>query len=140
MAWGFVEGQWSAMLERFPSNSIARMLEGMAAQADPELAARARAFLTAHPVKQGEQLYTGDLLVGMPGAAIDSADGAVRLDLLSDPDKQSPYPVLEAAVVLHHSAGHDLDFTLDRGRVNVTNRKKEGPAKVRSIPTDALNA
>jgi hypothetical protein len=82
-------------------------------------------------VKQGEQLFTGDLLVGMPGALIDSADGAVRLALLSDPDKQSPYPILEAAVVLHRSEGHDLDFTLDRGRVNVTNRKKEGAAKVR---------
>ncbi len=82
-------------------------------------------------VKQGEQLFTGDLLVGLPGALIDSADGAVRLALLSDPDKQSPYPVLEAAVVLRQSAGPDLDFTLDRGRVNLTNRKKDGPAKAR---------
>jgi hypothetical protein len=82
-------------------------------------------------VKHGEQLFTGDLLVGMPGAAIDSADGAVRLDLLSDPDRRSPYPILEAAVVLHVSPGHDLDFTLDRGRVNLTNKKKAGAAKVR---------
>jgi hypothetical protein len=82
-------------------------------------------------VKHGEQLFTGDLLVGMPGALIDSADKAIRLTLLSDPDKQSPYPVLEAAVVLHQSAGHDLDFTLDRGRVNVSNRNRGGPAKVR---------
>jgi hypothetical protein len=83
-------------------------------------------------VKEGEKLSTGDLLVGMPGAAIDSADGAVRLALLSDPDRRSPYPILEAAVVLHQSpAGYDLDFTLDRGRVNLTSQKKDGPAKVR---------
>ena len=32
------------------------MLEGIASQADAGLASRARAFLAAHPVKQGEKL------------------------------------------------------------------------------------
>ncbi len=72
-----------------------------------------------------------DLLVGLPGAALSSANGAVDLTLLTDLDKNSPYPILEAAVVLHASAGYDLDFTLNRGRVDVTNRKKEGAVRVR---------
>jgi hypothetical protein len=104
---------------------------GTCASADATIVRREAPGKPWQVVKHGEQLFTGDLLVGMPGAAIDSADGAVRLALLSDPDKQSPYPILEAAVVLNQSPGHDLDFTLDRGRVNVANRKRGGPAKVR---------
>ncbi|MDQ1396398.1 MAG: tricorn protease interacting factor [Acidimicrobiaceae bacterium] len=56
LAWGFLEDQWDTMLARFPSNSITRMLEGIAYQADAGLASRARAFLAAHPVGQGQKL------------------------------------------------------------------------------------
>jgi hypothetical protein len=69
--------------------------------------------------------------VGLPGAALDSSNGAVRLQLLTDVDQRSPYPVLEAAVRLHQTPGVDLDFTLDRGRVDVTNNKEKGMARVR---------
>jgi puromycin-sensitive aminopeptidase len=55
LAWAFVEDRWDEINERFPDNSIPRMLEGLAAQADAELAARARAFLDNHPVRQGEK-------------------------------------------------------------------------------------
>jgi hypothetical protein len=77
------------------------------------------------------EIRAGYLLVGLPGAAIENAKGTVGLSLLTDLDKNSPYPVLEAAVALHASADHDLDFTLDRGRVDVINLKKEGAARVR---------
>jgi hypothetical protein len=73
----------------------------------------------------------GDLLLGLPGAVIETGKGAARLTLLTDMDKNSPYPIFEAAVVLHNSPGFDLDFTLDRGRVDVTNTKEKGAAKVR---------
>jgi len=43
----------------------------------------------------------------------------------------SPFPVIETAAVLHPSTAFDLDFTLDRGRVDVTNQKDKGSAKVR---------
>ncbi len=76
-------------------------------------------------------VHAGDLLVGLPGAVLENSKGTVSLALLTDFDKNSPYPILEAAVVLHASADRDLDFTLDRGRVDVTNRKKEGAARVR---------
>ena len=56
LAWSFLEDRWDDMLTRFPSNSIARMLEGLAYQADAGLVSRARAFLATHPVKQGEKL------------------------------------------------------------------------------------
>jgi hypothetical protein len=73
----------------------------------------------------------GDLLFGLPGATVQSANEQVRLTLLADLDHNSPYPILEAAVILHDTPGFDLDFTLDRGRVDVRNIKKEGPARVR---------
>jgi hypothetical protein len=76
-------------------------------------------------------LYTGDLYVGGPGAALDSANGAVRVQLLTDFSGTSPFPVIEAAVVLAEPGPVDLNFTLDRGRVDVTNVKQRGPAHVR---------
>ncbi|MBL8794940.1 MAG: hypothetical protein JNM56_13610 [Planctomycetia bacterium] len=81
--------------------------------------------------KQGAEVASGKLLVALPGAALDSKNGAVRLALLSDLDGISPFPVLESAVVLHPAGDADLDFTLDRGRVEVTNQKTKGAAKVR---------
>ncbi len=55
LAWGVVEDRWDEMNERFPSNSIVRMLSGIRAVNDPELAARIEAFLVAHPVPQAKQ-------------------------------------------------------------------------------------
>jgi hypothetical protein len=77
------------------------------------------------------ELNTGDLLVGLPGAVLENSTGTVQLTLLTDFDKNSPYPILEAAVALHASPDYDLDFTLDRGRVDVINHKQKGPARVR---------
>jgi hypothetical protein len=42
------------MADRFPDNSIPRMVEGLSAQASPERAAEAKAFFASHPVPQGE--------------------------------------------------------------------------------------
>jgi hypothetical protein len=75
------------------------------------------------------ELYTGDLVLGLPGSAVQTKDGAVRLSLLAD--FHSPLPVLEPAVVLHSAKDADLDFTLERGRVNITNAKESGSARVR---------
>jgi polyhydroxyalkanoate synthesis regulator phasin len=98
---------------------------------DGTLFARSKPEQNWQTVTSKGEIRAGDLLVGLPGAMLSTANGAVDLTLLTDFDKNSPYPVLEAAVVLHASADHDLDFTLDRGRVDVTNRKKEGAARVR---------
>src|SRR5438105_684923 len=47
------------------------------------------------PVRSKEGIYSGDLLVGLPGAVVDSSDGAVRLHFLADLGELSPYPVKE---------------------------------------------
>ncbi len=89
---------------------------------------------TWQALKPQDPVYSGDLLVALPGAALDSKNGAVRLALLADLAQMSPYPVLESAVVLHENPDNpavDLEFTLDRGRVDVTNRKNSGAARVR---------
>jgi hypothetical protein len=76
-------------------------------------------------------VHSGDLVVGLPGAALVAGKGAVRLSLVSDLGHLSPVPVIENAIVLHDAPGVDLDFTLDRGRVDVANARQQGPAKVR---------
>lgn len=82
-------------------------------------------------VRQNDAVHAGELLLGLPGAVLDSANGAVRLSMRSDLSGVSPFPVVENAVVLHDDKGVDLSFTLDRGRVDVVNRKKAGAAVVR---------
>src|SRR5579871_4806440 len=43
------------------------------------------------------ELYAGHLLLGMPGAVVENNKGTIRLTFLTDFDKNSPYPILEAA-------------------------------------------
>ncbi len=80
------------------------------------------------PAKGG--LHAGDLLLGLPGAVIEAGKGAVRLTFLCNLDNNSPYPILEAAIILHANSDGDVDFTLDRGRVDVANLKERGAARV----------
>jgi hypothetical protein len=91
-----------------------------------------------HAAKSGEQLAAGDLVVGFPGAAIDSEKGAVRLTMLGDLDRNSPFPVIENAVVVKSADGADLSFTLDRGRVDVVSQKQNGTAHIRLGIRDAI--
>ena len=82
-------------------------------------------------VNEKGTVNSGDLLVGMPGAKLNSQSGAVQLTQLANLDGQSRNPILESAVILHSNPKADLDFTLDRGRVSVENLKKSGAALVR---------
>src|SRR5262249_21683573 len=77
-----------------------------------------------HVVAANEPLRIEDLLLGLPGAQLDSAKGGVRLTFQSDLDGLSPYAIVESAVVLHNNPNVDLEFVLDRGRVDLVNRKK----------------
>ncbi|MFL6206336.1 MAG: M1 family metallopeptidase [Acidimicrobiales bacterium] len=54
-AWRLVHERWDEMNERFPSNSIVRMLSGMRSVNDPALAADIEAFTAEHPVPQAKQ-------------------------------------------------------------------------------------
>jgi hypothetical protein len=82
-------------------------------------------------VSVDETLRPGELLVGGAGAALLSGNGAVRLSFLGQLAGTSPYPVRETAVVLHENKDVDLDVTLDRGRIDLVNRKEKGSARVR---------
>lgn len=54
-AWHLVEQRWDEMNERFPSNSIVRMLHGIRAVGEVELAEAIEAFLAEHPVPQAKR-------------------------------------------------------------------------------------
>ena len=53
-AWHFVQDNWEAMLEAYPNNAIVRMLDGVKALSQPELATEVTAFFDEHDVPQGE--------------------------------------------------------------------------------------
>jgi puromycin-sensitive aminopeptidase len=52
-AFEFITEHWSKITERFPANSISRLLSGIRAVRDRALAERAEAFVSEHPVPQG---------------------------------------------------------------------------------------
>jgi puromycin-sensitive aminopeptidase len=53
-AWHFIAEHWDTLNERFPANSISRMVGGIRSIRDRALADQVRAFLDEHPVPQGE--------------------------------------------------------------------------------------
>jgi hypothetical protein len=81
-------------------------------------------------VKQGDGLYSGDMLVALPGATIGSKNGFVELRMHADLDHLSPYPILESAIILHANDKADLDFTLDRGRVDLLDNRDDGSSHI----------
>jgi puromycin-sensitive aminopeptidase len=54
-AWAVVRDRWDELNERFPSNSIDRMLNGIRAVTDRARAEEIEAFVAAHPVEQAKQ-------------------------------------------------------------------------------------
>jgi puromycin-sensitive aminopeptidase len=54
-AWRWLTVHWDDAMDRFPSNSISRMLAGVRALDDATLADEIEAWLDAHPVPQGEK-------------------------------------------------------------------------------------
>lgn len=76
-------------------------------------------------------LSTGDLLLLLPGSTLGSKNRAVGLKSLADYDGKSPLPILDTALTLNEPKDADLDLTLDRGRVDLTNTKTDGAAGVR---------
>jgi hypothetical protein len=75
-------------------------------------------------------LYAGDTLLGLPGASLVSANGAVELGFLTDIYGKSPFPIKESAVILHARSKADLELTLDRGRIDLVNKREKGAAHV----------
>jgi hypothetical protein len=78
------------------------------------------------------EVASGDLLLALPGeqANLTTTGGAIRLTLWANLPEISQQPVLESAVVLNPAREVDLDFTLQRGRVMVTNLRDAQPARI----------
>jgi puromycin-sensitive aminopeptidase len=52
MAWEFVRRQWPQLLERFPDNTIVRMVSSITTLTTPELVADVQGFFSEHPIPQ----------------------------------------------------------------------------------------
>jgi puromycin-sensitive aminopeptidase len=50
--WAFVKREWDRIVERFPSNTIPRLLGGVVTLSTPEQQADVEAFVSSHPVPQ----------------------------------------------------------------------------------------
>ena len=59
--WFLVQAEWERINERFPSNSIARMLEGVRSLSRPEVGQAVLAFFETHEVPQGDKLVAQHL-------------------------------------------------------------------------------
>ena len=53
VAWQLIREKWANLNERFPQNSIPRMVSGVRALSTPELAADVEGFFAEHQVPQG---------------------------------------------------------------------------------------
>jgi hypothetical protein len=120
---------WGAKDDPKPSAKAPRLVVARAASPRGTIARRERPGLSWKLVGAKQPILSEDLLLGLHGAALQSKNGAVELKFWTDLLRISPHPVIETAVQLH--VGTDLDFTLDRGLVTLTNKKKQGAAWVR---------
>ncbi len=79
-----------------------------------------------------QQVHTGDLLVCPPGirTGLQTRSRAVLLTLWGNLPQLSDSPVLESSVILHENPTYDLDLTLVKGRVLLTNTREKGPARI----------
>ena len=59
--WRFVAGHWDQLNERLPSNTIARMCEGVRALSWPDVANEVFAFFETHEVPQGDKVLAQHL-------------------------------------------------------------------------------
>jgi hypothetical protein len=82
-------------------------------------------------VGEKDDVFSRDLLLALPGirAGLETTTG-VELTLWGNLPELANYSGLQSGVILHDSRTFDLDFTLRRGRVIISNRKDKGPARV----------
>lgn len=93
-----------------------------------------------HVVPPASSISANDRLLGLPGFPCEiSLDRGIRVHLLGNWPTAPPgadlspldSTILESAITLNSNAGVDLDLTLQRGRIGITNRKPQGEARVR---------
>ena len=81
-------------------------------------------------VAHNEELNVGDLILSGTGTQIESLDGSIKVTFRGDIAGTSPFPIRETAVRLAAGKPGEADFHLsfERGRIEITNGRKEGPA------------
>ena len=84
-------------------------------------------------LKPLSKIFATDILLSLPGYRSDvRLDSGIQLTLWGNvPQFSKLPPVLESGVTLFSNPAFDLDFTLDRGRVVISNVKEKGPANIR---------
>jgi hypothetical protein len=60
-AWRFFHENWDKMLEKYPINSIPRMIEGITHLTTEKMEAEVRQFFDKHPVKGGAKAVAQNL-------------------------------------------------------------------------------
>ncbi len=75
-AWEFVRRNWDPFNERFPSNSIVRMLDGLRDITDETLATDVQGFFAEHEVPQGAKQLAQHLERQKAGVALRQREGA----------------------------------------------------------------
>jgi hypothetical protein len=75
-AWEFVRDHWDEAIERFPSNTIVRMVSSVSTLNTPELVADAAAFFAEHPIEQAAKTLAQILERQATNAALRTRQGA----------------------------------------------------------------
>ncbi|MDY7102063.1 MAG: M1 family metallopeptidase [Actinomycetota bacterium] len=80
--WAFVKANWDELLERFPTNSISRMVGGVRSLNTPELVADTQAFFADHPVPQGAKTVEQHLEKQAVNSDVRGREGAALAEYL----------------------------------------------------------
>jgi puromycin-sensitive aminopeptidase len=83
VAWRFVQDNWEAINERFPSNSIVRMLEGIRSLSEPVVADTVYAFFDEHDLPQGQRILEQHLERLRVNVALREAEAEALADALT---------------------------------------------------------
>lgn len=115
-----------------PPSLEPRVPDGTSLSADGTLLHNLRNGQPWRALDKGDAVSSRDLLLALPGmrAMLEPRPKSVELILWGNLPELSRSPVLESAVILHDSRAFDLDFTLVRGRVSLTNRRDKGSIRV----------
>jgi puromycin-sensitive aminopeptidase len=83
VAWAFVCDHWNAANERFPANTIVRMVDSVKLLNTPELVADAAAFFASHPIDQGAKTLDQILERQRVNASLRAREGRRFADFLA---------------------------------------------------------
>jgi puromycin-sensitive aminopeptidase len=82
LAWDFVRRNWAQLNERFPRNTIVRMVESVKLLDRPEQVADVQAFFAEHPIEQAQKTLEQILERQRVNAAVRARNAArLRADL-----------------------------------------------------------